>query len=306
MTELAQSHAAAERKSPGSDYLPPPAGEMSSGGQRPRGGVGVWRVGVGVAGAVTGLGLIAWFVFFGPGDSGARSEWFFGGAVLVAVLVSMWQTHVVLRQSRRDAADAAKRMRRELAQAQERSARELALARSIHEAEMDAQRQLARAELVAQAELARVERVHLLAQQQRLAMIEVSRAVNAHTQALAALWNQGATVLRIEDREARERAMSPIFEQISQVVKDFSVELANAHLLIEDDRLSRALTRVNEAVLAAMHVAEDVHVAVVDGHAPDPAAVSAAQKLMHERAAEARRLAWSLLRAGLDEAAADS
>jgi hypothetical protein len=52
-----------------------------------------------------------------------------------------------------------------------------------------------------------------------------------------------------------------------------------------------------------MHVAEDVHVAVVEGNAPDPNPVSAAQRLMHERAAEARRLAWNLLRAGIEDAA---
>ena len=123
-----------------------------------------------------------------------------------------------------------------------------------------------------------------------------------HSHALATLWNQGASILRNEDREAREQAMNPIFEQISQIVHEFSVELANAHLLIEDDRLNKALIRVNEAVLMAMHVAEDVHLAVVEGRAPQSTAVSAAQRLMHQRAAEARHLAWSLLRAGLDDA----
>ncbi len=223
--------------------------------------------------------------------------------VLVAVLVSMWQTHSILRRANRDAVEAAERLRRELAAAEERSARELAFVRSIHEAEMDAQRALARSELAAQVELARVERVHLIAQQQRLAMNEVSRAVSAPTHALATLWNQSATVLQMEDRVAREQAMNPIFEQIGHVVKEFSVELANAHLLIEDDRLHQALIRVNDAVLAAMHVAEDVHAAVVDGRTPQSNAVAAAQRLIHERSAEARHLAWNLLRAGLDDAA---
>ena len=51
---------------------------------------------------------------------------------------------------------------------------------------------------------------------------------------LATLWNQSASILRNQDRDERERAMLPIFEQISQVVNDFSVELDNAYLLIED------------------------------------------------------------------------
>jgi hypothetical protein len=135
-------------------------------------------------------------------------------------------------------------------------------------------------------------------------MIEVSRAVNAQTQALATLWNQAANILQVTDREARAQAMNPVFEQIGQVVNEFSVELANAHLLIEDDRIHRALDRVNEAVLTAMHVAEDVHLGVIEGELPKSNPVAAAQRLIHERVAEARHLAWSLLRAGLEDTAA--
>jgi hypothetical protein len=83
-------------------------------------------------------------------------------------------------------------------------------------------------------------------------VIEVSRAVSAHTQMLATLWNRGASILHSEDRDEREQAMLPIFEQIGQVVNDFSVELANAHQIVEDDRLNQALEAVNEAVLMAI------------------------------------------------------
>jgi hypothetical protein len=160
---------------------------------------------------------------------------------------------------------------------------------------------LYRAEMEAQRELARVERVHLVNQLQKQAMIEVSRAVNAHTQMLATLWNQGAGILRIEDRDEREHSMNPVFEQISQVVNDFSVEVSNAHLVIEDDGLHRALDRVNEAALMAIRVAADVYDAVVEGREPEPNPIPAAQRLMHTRAAEARRLAWDLVRTGLDD-----
>jgi hypothetical protein len=149
----------------------------------------------------------------------------------------------------------------------------------------------------AQQELARVERSHLLEQLQKQAMIEVSRAVSRHTHMLATLWNQGTS------RDEREQAMNPIFEQISQVVNDFSLEIDNAHLLVEDDRLHHALDRVNEAALLAIRVAEDVHVAVVEGRELQSNPVPPVQRLMHGRAAEARRLAWELLRTGLDSAA---
>jgi hypothetical protein len=304
MTELAHTPSAAELPSAGSDYLPTAQTDEPRRGAPARGtGREVWRVIGWLAGALAGFAAIAWFILFAPVESGSKAQWCFAAVVLVAVLASIWQTHSILRQARLDAADAAQRLRDELAAAQERSARELALVRSIHEAEMDSQRQMARAELAAQVELARVERVHLVAQQQKLALVGVSRAVNASTQALAALWNQAASVLELEDREARERALHPVFEQIAQVVNEFSVELSNAHLLVEDDRVHRALDSVNDAVLMAMHVAEDLHLAVVEGREPEPKPIATAQRIMNEKSVEARHLAWSLLRTGIDDAA---
>jgi hypothetical protein len=216
-------------------------------------------------------------------------------------MVGLWQTLSIQRQANQKAADAAERLRTELAAAQERSARELAQAQTMHQVEMEAQQKFHRAEMDAQRELARVERTHIRKQLQKQSMIEVSRAVSAHTQMLATLWNEGASILLNEDRDEREAAMTPIFEQISRVVSDFSVEIDNAHLLIDDDRLNHALDSVNEAALMAIRVAEDVHVAVVEGREPESDSVVSVQRLMQERAAEARRLAWDLLRAGLDD-----
>jgi hypothetical protein len=279
-----------------------PAQQSQPDRRRPRwfGAIGIWR-GISwlVAGCV-GCLAIAWFVLFGPGQTGSKAEWFFGAVVFCVVMVSMWQITSIQRRASQDAAMAADRLRRELAAAEERSARELALMQTLHRTEIEAQQGLHRAEVDAQRELARVERIHLRNQLQKQAMIEVSRAVNEHTQMLATLWNQGAIILRIEDRAERELAMAPIFERIGQVVNDFSVELSNAHLLVEDDRLHDALNGVSEAALMAIRVAEDLHVAVVDGRAPEPGAIAPVQRLMHARAAEARRLAWDLLRNGLE------
>ncbi|MGH3674907.1 MAG: hypothetical protein ACRDU5_04050 [Mycobacterium sp.] len=247
--------------------------------------------------------VIAWFILFAPGELGSKADWFFGAVVFCVVMVAMWQTLTVRHQAKQDAADSAERLRSELAAAEERTARELDRTQTLHRAEMEAQQKLHSAEMEAQRELARIERSHLLKQLQKQAMIEVSRAVSAHTQMLATLWNQGANILRNEDRDEREKAMNPIFEQISRVVSDFSVELDNAHLLIEDDRLHHALNRVNEAALTAIQVAEEVHLAVVDGREPESNPIPPVQRLMHERAAEARRLAWDLLRTGLDDRA---
>jgi hypothetical protein len=91
---------------------------------------------------------------------------------------------------------------------------------------------------------------------------------------------------------------------IPMVAADFSVEVSNANVLIEDDRLHRALNQVNEAAVMAIRVAEDVHDAVVDGRTPKSDSIRTVQRLMHTRAAEARRLAWELLRNGLEDTSA--
>jgi hypothetical protein len=308
------STTAVEPTAPGeaSDPMKPPRW-TEPGRSEPRrfAAIDAWHaIGWLTCGVASGL-VVLWLIFFSPGEVGSKAEWFFGAAAFAAVAVALWQTLNIQRRARRDAAEAAERLRRELAAAhqqvaaahqqvaaaqerlaaaQERSARELAHTQTLHRAEMDAQQ-----------ELARVQHNHLLQQQQKQAMIEVSRAVSAHTQMLATLWNQGATILRIDDRDEREQAMAPIFEQIGHVVYAFSVELANAHLLVNDERLHHALDSVNEAALLAIRAAEDVHVAVVDGVAPDPNPMPGIQQLMHRRAAEARRLAWALLRTGLDD-----
>ncbi|HTI77646.1 MAG TPA: hypothetical protein VL634_21785 [Mycobacterium sp.] len=259
-----------------------------------------WRTIGWFAGGAAGTLAIAWFIFFGRGESGSKAEWFFGAVVFCVVLVSLWQTVHFQRQANQHAAEAAERLRAELVAAEERAAREMAMTQALHRVEMEARERAFRAEVEAQRELARIERGHLLNQLQKQAMVEVSRAVNGHTQMLANLWNEGARILRIEDRDEREQAMNPIFEQISRVVNDFSVEVSNANVLIEDDRLHRALNQVNEAAVMAIRVAEDVHDAVVEGRTPKPDSIRTVQRLMQTRSAEARRLAWELLRNGLE------
>ncbi|MGW4097691.1 hypothetical protein [Mycobacterium sp. NPDC004974] len=255
-----------------------------------------------------GLGSLAviWYLLFSPGELGSKAEWFFGAVVFVVVMVTMWLTLTVQRQAKYDIAQADERLRRELAAADERSALELALTQKWHRAQMESQQKLHDAELVAQRELARIERNNLLEQLQKQAMIEVSRAIGAHTRMLATLWTEGATQLRNPDRDERETAMNALFEQISQVVSDVSVELDNAHLLSQDDRLQDALNRVNDAVLLAIQVAEDLHADVVEGRAPETNPIPAVQRLLHERATAARRLAWSLLRTGLEDSTSAS
>ena len=270
-----------------------------------------WR-GIGwlFCGAAGGL-AIAWFILLGPGEMGSKADWFFGAAVLCALMVVMWQTVNIQRQANHSAVMAAqrqhielaaaeRRLARELVAAEERAARELELTQKLHKAELESQLKSHRAEIDAQRKQAQLERRHLLDQLQKQAVIEVSRAVSLHTQMLATLWNRGASVLQNKDRDQREQAMLPIFEQIGQVVNDFSVELANAHQIVDDTRLNEALEGINEAVLMAIRVAQDVSDDIVEGRATEPNPIPSVQRLMCEKAAEARRLAWDLLRTGLD------
>ena len=260
------------------------------------------KTGIGwlVCGGLGSLAIVC-FLLFGPGELGSKAEWFFGAVVFVVVTVTMWLTLTIQRQAKYDIARADERLRRELAAADERSALELALTQKWHRAQMESQQKLHHAEVVAQRELARIERNNLLEQLQKQAMIEVSRAVGAHTRMLAALWTEGATQLRNPDRAERETAMNALFAQISQVVSDVSVELDNAHLLSQDDRLQDALNQVNDAVLMAIQVAEDLYADVIEGRTPETNPVPAVQRLLHDRATAARRLAWSLLRSGLQD-----
>lgn len=272
--------------------------------RQPLAAIGGWRglgwLSCGFAGSLA----ICWFIFLGPGPSGSKAEWFFGAVVFGIVLIAIWQTVTIQRQAAQHMAEAAEHLRKEFVAAEERAAREVAITRRLHQEEMEAQQTLHRTQMEAQRESARVERSHLLKLLQKQAVIEVSRAIGTHTRMLATLWNEAARVLRIEDRGERELAMNPIFEKISQVVNDFSVEISNAHLLVDDNRLHHALHRVNEAALMAVQVAEDIHVAVIDGHAPEPNPIPPVRRLMHNRAAEARHLAWELLKTGLDDGAA--
>ena len=194
---------------------------------------GIGWLSCGAAGGLT----IAWFILLGPGEMGSKADWFFGAVVFCALLVVMWQTVNVQRQANQRAAQAGEQLRielaaaeirltRERAVAEERSAREMALTQKLHRAEMESQQAAHRAAMDAQRQHAELDRTHLLNQLQKQAAIEVSRAVSLHTQKLATLWNQGASILHSKDREEREQAMLPIFEQIGQVVNDFSVELA--------------------------------------------------------------------------------
>jgi hypothetical protein len=304
MTGLVESTTADDQSEPGEVrdvIVPTPDVEPARRDKGRFAAINGWRVFGWAACGVAGLLAIGWFIVLGPGELGPKADWFFGAVVFGVVLVAMWQTVTIQRQANRRVAEAAERLRSELAEAEKRSARELEFTRQLHDAQVESQQKAHVAEMDAMQKQARIERTHLLNQLQKQAVTEVSRVIGAHTQVLAMLWNQAAVILHSDDRDEREQAMLPIFERIGEVVNDFSVELGNANQIVEDDRLSQALEAVNEAVLMAIRVAQDVCDDVVEGRSPETNPIPPVARLMHERAAEARRLAWDLLRTGLDD-----
>jgi hypothetical protein len=118
MTGLAESANAAERLQHGDGNRPAkatrqteprcgvPSGPSAIGGRHRLG----WLT-CGIAGCLA----IGWFIFFSPGESGSKAEWFFGAVVFAVVLVAIWQTVTIQRQAIQNAAEAAERLRTKLA-----------------------------------------------------------------------------------------------------------------------------------------------------------------------------------------------
>lgn len=285
--------------------------EATEGAEPPQQGRANPPRGFAVIGGWRGMGWLAlgfvpaaafmWLVLFSGIQTGSKADWFAGVSTFTAVVVALVLTARITRQVEADAAKAYEGLRRELAEAELRTRTELAAAEQRSADELAHALELHRVELDAQKELAHAQRVHLLELQQKQALAEVLRAVSAHTRMLATVWNRGAKILEIKDRAEREQAMDAIMEPLGQVVQDFWVELGNANLLIEDDRLHEVLNRVNGAAVKAVHVAEDVRTAVVDGQVPDPNPIPPVQEVMHERAADARRVALELLQTGHED-----
>jgi hypothetical protein len=125
---------------------------------------------------------------------------------------------------------------------------------------------------------------------QRLARQDSAEAAERHRNELAAA----------EERAMRELAMT---QRLHRTQMESQQRLHHAEMEAQRElaRIERALNQVNEAALMAIRVAEDVYDAVVEGRAPEPNPIAPVQRLMHTRAAEARRLAWELLRSGLDD-----
>lgn len=217
---------------------------------------------------------------------------------LCAVIVALWQSTVVRRQTQAEGIDAAKRLQNELAAANERTGREVAAAEERSRRELEAAEARHRAEIENQQQLARIQRVHLSEQQQKQALIEISRAVNAHTHMLATLWVEGAKILKLEERADRQLAFHTVSEQLGRCVHNSALEIENARMLVEDERLIEAIEGIRDATEKAVFVGDLVRISVTEGTPPPASLIPDAQALLQQASAQARELAVEILRTG--------
>ncbi len=239
--------------------------------------------------AVTSAGLLIAALWIVSWDISAKAAWFSGVGTLLAVVVALWQSLIIRRQAKDEAKEAQQRLRQELAAAEQRSARELDNARELHLVELDHQR-----------EQARIQRVHLREQEFKLALIRVSRAINAYTHELATLTEQGRRVLKTESEE-REDALLAISEKLGTLVTDVSLEISGAHMFTRNQDLHGALDKVNAAMMAGPQAEMAFRHAVISlGRMPKPNPIPFAQATMQEAIGNARRMAGEVLDTGWD------
>jgi hypothetical protein len=234
-------------------------------------------------------------------DVGSKAEWFSGAGAFAAVAVALWQTRNLQRQAQDDIREAHERLRNELAAAEERSSRELEAAEQRSARELQNARELHQVELNAQRELARVQRVHLREQEFKLALIRVSKAINAYTHELATLTEQGSRAVDLREKQDREDALLAVSEKLGTLLVDVSLEIQGAHMLTRNDDLHGALDDVNAAMMFGPQAEVAFRNAVIaQGRLPQPNPIPFAQKRMQEVIGNARRLAGELLDTGWD------
>lgn len=240
-----------------------------------------------IVGAIQGLDLqrkypwVSW---------GTVPESFAAVGTVAAVAVALWQSVVIRKQAQADGIVAANQFQTELAAAAERHQIELDAAERRHQIELDHQR-----------DLAREQRIHLAEQQQKVALAQISRAVDAHAHTLARLWNQGAKIREISDPAVRLEKLDVLSEECSLVAKSAVQEIVMAHMLVQHDELHDALDNVNRAIEQGIYAEMAVRQTIAAGRAPNPNPIPAVQALMSDRMAETWRLAAQLLVTGLAE-----
>jgi hypothetical protein len=229
--------------------------------------------------------LIAW---------GSVSDAFAACGTILAVVVALRQASAARKQADEDARDAAERLERELAAAEER-----------HQDQLREQREVATLEVENQVQLARVQRLHIREQDFKNALIRITRAAGAYTHELATLLELGRRVIKMP-ADQRGDALHDVNKQLGRYVQDFSIEIAGAHMLTQDDEIHEALNRVNAALLLGPQAEIPFRNVAIDGASRERDVTNAAAPIfmamdaIQTRLGEARQLAGDKLITGWD------
>jgi hypothetical protein len=223
--------------------------------------------------------FFSWLLIFSGWQTASKADWFAGIGSFAAVAVALWQSVTIRRQANAEAADARRRFRHELRAAEARSA----------------------AELAAQKELARVERRYRQEQEIKSALVDVARAVSDYGIVLASFWVESVDISKLPTRAEREVAFRPISRTLGEAVSRIAIECDSAEILIDHRELGEAVAELRVVVESVVWAVDEMRQRVERNDRPSMAPVHAAQVRMNDQATETRRLAWELLRTGVDE-----
>ncbi|MCV7289407.1 hypothetical protein H7J87_29175 [Mycolicibacterium wolinskyi] len=218
-----------------------------------------------------------------------------------AVVVALWQSVVIRRQAKDDAAEAATRFQAEIEAANTRTVQEVEAAERRSARELTHSRELHEVEMANQRELARIQRVQLLEQSQKQQVVVLNRAVDALGHQLAKLWNEGTKIARLDKYEDRVNGMDQLSKELSLAAKNMVQEIAAAHLLVQRQEIHDALDNLNLAGQNAMYVEMQLREAYVAGRQLNPSPIPGAMELIHQRMRVVWTLAADLLRTGYDD-----
>jgi hypothetical protein len=227
---------------------------------------------------------------------GSVSDAFAACGTILAVVVALRQAYAARKQADEDASDAAERLERELAAAEKR-----------HQDQLREQREVATLEVENQIQLARVQRLHIREQDFKNALIRITRAAGAYTHELATLLELGRRVVKMPlPVDQRGDALHDVSKQLGRYVQDFSIEIAGAHMLTQDDEIHEALNQVNAALMLGPQAEIAFRNVVIDGAFKERDVTNAAAPIfmamdaIQTRLGEARQLAGDKLITGWD------
>lgn len=261
--------------------------------------IGRWRGSLALLLGLVAVGLLVWSFVLDPWPVGSTPEWLAGLGTSAAVAVALWQSVVLRRQAEQDATDTADRFQRDLDAANARMDRDIAAAEERHRIELEAAENRHRIELEQQRELARVQRLHLREQEFKMAMIRITRTINAVTHTLATLSEDAKRAVDIPERKGREDALLLVSKTLDLAVQDVQAEVSGAHMLTRNDNLHEALNRVLQATLGAPAAEMAVRAPVINqGRMPTPNPIPRAMSAMQTAVGNARQMAGDLLDTG--------